>query len=300
MSFSSSVKSELSKLPLGNKCCNRAEIYGILMYCGEFSSSRIKISVENMSAARRIQILFFKVFGFELDGYERITKQRSKVVFEVTDQLKIKRVFEEFGYEYGRMTLHINFAIIEEKCCKTAFIRGAFITGGLVSNPDRRYHLEIASHHYNLINELVSLMFEVGFKPKNGKKRNDYTVYLKDSGSIEEFLTCIGASMCAVSIMQIKVEKELRNETNRRINCDEANIAKTITAAAKQIEAINRLKGSGKYDSLPEELKITAEIRLRNPELTLRELLALFNPPISKPGLSHRLNRIIEISRKEG
>ena len=299
MSFSSSVKNELSKLPFGNKCCCRAEIYGILMYGGEFSSKKIKISIENPVAAKRIQLLFFKVFGFEIDGYERITEQKYKIVFEITDKEKIRKVFDEFGYDYTEGPLHINFAMTEERCCKIAFLRGAFITGGLVYNPNRKYHLEIASHHYNLVNELISLMFEENFHPKLGRKRNDSIVYLKDSESIEEFLTCIGASVSAMSIMQIKVEKELRNDINRRTNCDGANIAKTINAASKQIDAINKLKENGKYDSLSEELKMTAEIRLKNPELTLRELQELFVPTISKPGLSHRLNRIVEMSKEE-
>lgn len=300
MSFSNQVKNELAKgCFAGSTCCNFAELYGILMNCATFSCEKIRISVENPLIAKKTEYLFSKVFGIEPQIQKIKTPQKEKTILSVTSRHELREIFDCFGYEFKNIALHINFALLENRCCKAAFLRGAFLMSGAVSDPSVKYYLELSGRHFNMSNETVSLMHELGFSPKFTQRRNNYVVYLKDSVSIEDFLTCIGAGVSAMSVMQIKIEKELRNDINRRTNCDEANISKSVAAAAKQIEAINKLKSENLFDQLSDELKQTADIRLANPEFTLSELLPLFDPPISRPGLSHRLNKLIRLASKE-
>lgn len=298
MSFSNDVKNELVKNPLGGSCCNLAEIYGILMNCTTFSCEKIRISVENPMIAKRIQHLFVRTFGIEPPAQKIKTSQKEKTVFDITACTELKQIFNCFGREFKDLALRVNFALLENRCCKAAFLRGAFLMSGMVSAPSVKYYLELSCRHFNVANETVSVMHELGFLPRFTQRRNNYVIYLKDSISTEDFLTCIGADVSALSVMQIKVEKELRNDINRRTNCDEANISKSVAAASRQIDAINKLKATNRFESLSAELKQTANLRLANPELTLSELLTLFDPPISRPGLSHRLNKLVELASK--
>lgn len=295
MSFSADIKNELSKTSMVKKCCAVAEIYGILIYAGAFGWDKIKISTYNENVKKRIERLFIKVFNKNAEFYEK----NGKFHLNIEDKAIISEIYNTFGYDYANMPLHINFGVLEENCCKAAFLRGAFLSAGSATNPEKKYHWELASHHAGLIREMMPIMQELGFAPKMLKRKNDYIIYFKDSTAIEDLLTCMGAGMSAVWIMQVKVEKGLRNDINRCTNCDDANITKAVMAAGKQIQAINRLKASGKFDSLPESLRKTAEVRLANPELALREMLPLFDPPISKPGLSHRLNKIVALAERE-
>lgn len=292
MSFSLEIKNELARVPINKKCCACAELYGLLLYGGEFGCTRIRLAFRNPAVKKRAEQLFYRVVGIKAE----FCGKNGGFSLNIEQPEIIKKVYEVFGYDYINAPLHINFGILEEECCRAAFLRGAFLSGGSVTNPEKKYHWELASHHAGISREMLSLMPELGFFPKMLKRKNDYIIYFKDSTVIEDLLTCMGAGLSAVSIMQIKVEKEIRNGINRCMNCDDANITKTITAAAKQIRAIEKLKSDGRFYDLPENLRITAELRAANPELTLRELLELFDPPISKPGLSHRLNKLVQLA----
>ena len=181
---------------------------------------------------------------------------------------------------------------------RQSFIRGAFLAGGSVTDPDKRYHLELVTGHLKVSDEVRSILQELGFEPKDTQRTGSGVLYLKQSDQIVDFLTMIGAPLCAMKIIQAKMEKEIRNEVNRRVNCDTANLSKAVDAAQQQLAAIRILRESGKFDQLPEKLQQTARLREEYPEATLSELAAMVVPPVSKPAISHRMRCLIARSKQ--
>lgn len=296
MSFSAQIKRELCKASLNKKCCAQAEAYGVLLFCSGFRSSGIRIVTESEDFASRLPLLFKKAFQVEFD---QIPENKSgKRTFLITQPQKIRLIGETFGHDLDEtVALHINFAVLEEEHCRTAFFRGAFLAGGSVTDPEKGYHLELTTSHFNVSREMPALLRESGFEPKSAQRKANYITYFKQSEAIEDFLTGIGAAVAAMEIMNAKVEKHLRGSVNRRVNCESANLDKTVDAAMGQIEAIRTLEERGLLDELPEKLKQTAILRRENPELTLSELAALCQPPITKSALNHRLRKLMALAQ---
>ena len=298
MSFAADVKTELCRHHISKKCCTAAEVYGILLYCNTFSPDEIRIVTESRAFAQRVEKLFRKAFGWDFDQHIGFETDEGKVILAVTDPRKIEGVFERFGYERERIVAHhINLGVLESECCRTAFIRGAFLSGGSVTDPRKNYHLELITGHFNVSNEVVSMLFEMGFSARNSRRSGNCVTYLKQSEAIEDLLTTIGAPVSAMEIMNAKVEKDMRNSINRKVNCDTANVEKTVNAAMAQIEAIRTLAESGALDCLGEKFKETARLRVENPEASIAELAALCDPPVTKSCLNHRLRKIIELAK---
>ena len=297
MSFAAEVKTELCRAGLNRKCCAQAEAYGVLMYCNLFRGDEIRIVTENDAFAARLPQLFKKAFKLEFDRKPE-PGSTGKRVFGITLREKLTVIREAYGAEGDSILAHhINFAMLEEPCCRVAFLRGAFLAGGSVTDPEKSYHLEIATSHFNVSKEGYALMLECGFAPKQVTRKANYISYFKQSEAIEDFLTGIGAPLSAMEIMNTKLEKTLRGSVNRRVNCDAANLDKAVEAAQAQIEAIRHLKKSGQLDTLPDKLKEAAELRLEHPEDTLVQLALLCDPPVTKSALNHRLRKLIELSR---
>lgn len=297
MSFSSEVKAELCKGKIEKKCCARAELYGILLFCHSFTPKEIRIVTSCAPFARRLPELLKQAFKVEFDSLPS-RGSNGKQVFSLVSRDKLSTLSDYYGYDPSEsLAHHINFAVLEEDHCKAAFLRGAFLAGGSVSDPAKNYHLELATSHYSVSRELAALLLEVGFTPKSTTRKANYVTYFKPSASIEEFLTYIGARVSAMEVMNAKVEKNLRGSVNRRVNCDSANLDKTVDAALAQVEAIGRLSKARGLDSLPDKLQEAARLRLDHPELTLTELAALFQPPITKSALNHRLRKLVELSQ---
>lgn len=297
LSFSSDTKRELCREYPSSKCCAISQCYGIVLYCNTFSLSEIRIVTENRAFAALLPRLFRRAFGlsFDISGESKVSG--GKMVFSITEKEKLDRIFSVFGYERENILAHhINYGVIEEDCCRQSFIRGAFLAGGSVTNPGKQYHLELVTDHYNVSRETISLLLDLGFSPKTTSRGGNYIIYFKNSEVIEDFLTTIGAPVAAMKIMSAKIEKEMTNSVNRKVNCDTANVTKTVDAAQLQIKAINKLKELSKFDGLPEKLRQTAELRLEYPELSLTELAAMFDPPVTKSGLSHRFHRICDLA----
>ena len=176
-----------------------------------------------------------------------------------------------------------------------AFLRGAFLAGGSVTDPAKGYHIELTTTHQSVAREGYTLIFEVlGFNPKSAKRGGGQVLYLKQSDLISDFLTYLGAPVAAMGIIEARLEKELNNRVNRRCNCDDANTSKTVEAAQEQLNAIRILQEQGRYNSLPAKLQEAAVARLENPESSLTELAAMMQPPISKPAMNHRLQKLVQ------
>ena len=298
MSYASEVREELCRELPEKRCCRMAECYGILLYCNTFTRREIRIVTENRHFAERLPRLFWKTFGVEFDQFPSL-EQPGKLAFIIDDREKIDLIYEAFGLEHENMALHINLPVLEEPCCKMSFMRGAFLAGGSVTDPDKRYHLELVTSHLKVSDEAHSLLYELDLEPKDTNRGGSSILYYKQSDRIVDFLTMIGAPLCAMKIIQARIEKDVRNGVNRRVNCDTANLGKAVEAAQAQLAAIRILREKGRFDQLPEKLRQAALLREENPEATLTELAEMAEPPVSKPAMSHRMKKLIERSEEE-
>lgn len=297
MSFSFETKNELCRLPVQKTCCARAEAYGILLYCNTFSAVEVRIITENPNFAARLPRLFQRAFSLRFDRVPE-PDVPGKMVFQITDRRKLDHIINTLGYDPRQsLVLHINFGLLEEECCRASFLRGAFFAGGSLTDPLKRYHLELTTSHLQASRELEVLLRECGYPPKGLSRNGSFITYFKQSDQIEDFLTLIGAPVAAMHIMSAKLEKDLRNSVNRRLNCDSANLDKAVEAAQEQLEAIRRLREAGVLEELPDKLQLTAALRLENPELSLSELAEEFDPPVTKSCLNHRLRKLQDLAK---
>ena len=296
MSFSNEVKTELCRWAISPKSCARAEAYGVLLFCHSFTDNEVKIVTGCPAFAQRLPELFKRAFRVTFDRKPEGAAQ-GKETFLITEEGKRAAIGETLGYDPGAtLAHHINLALLEEDACRTAFLRGAFLAGGSVSDPAKSYHLELCTSHYSVSRELPALLREVGFEPKQTTRKSNYVTYMKSSETIADFLTALGAPLASMELMNAKLEKHLRGSVNRRVNCDSANLDKAVDAALEQVEAIGRYARTRGLDALPDKLRATAELRLSHPELTLSQLAALSDPPVTKSCLNHRLRKLMELA----
>lgn len=296
MSFSSDAKAELCKDFINKKCCALAEACGVLLYCSGVGADQIKLITESEAFAARLPQLFRKAFKVEFD----VIQEGGKFYFFIQDREKISRIFDAIGYSPAQsVSLHVNYGLLEKDCCRQAFLRGAFLSGGSVTDPAKRYHLELATNHHKVSRETESLLLDQGFTPKTTLRNGSSILYFKQSEGIEDFLAYLGASVAAMGVMEAKIEKDMKNKVNRIVNCDNANTSKVVEAAQAQIAAIRTLRERGSLDSLPEKYRETAALREDNPDATLMELAGMFDPPITKSALNHRLRKLVELSNEE-
>ena len=299
-SFSAAAKAEICKNIPQSGCCALAECFGILLFCNSFRSDAIKIITESTEFAALLPRLFKKAFGFGFDTPSGEGKT-GKLVFQIQDPGKIAAIMGAFGFDLDEtFSLHVNLPVVENDCCKTAFLRGAFLAGGSVTDPGKGYHLELATTHHSVAKECYILIHEtLDFPPKLASRSGARVIYLKQSEQIADFLTFLGASVASMGIIEARLEHELNNQVNRRCNCDDANITKVVEASQEQLTAIRALRERNQFDQLPEKLKQAARVREENPEASLTELAGLVEPKISKPAMSHRLKRLVELAREE-
>lgn len=298
MSFAGNVKSELCRAEPEKKCCALAETLGTLLYANTFSADCIRIVTESREFAARLPKLFRRALGVRFDALPEPNAQ-GKQTFLLMDAEKIRRVFAQCGFSAdSSVALHVNFALLEQECCRRAFLRGAFLAGGSVTDPEKRYHLELSTTHLKVSRETETLMREMELTPKETERKGSSVLYYKQSDSIEDFLTAIGAPVSAMAVMSAKIEKDWRNDANRKTNCDSANVDKAVAAAQEQLAALRTLEERGLLETLPEKLRETATLRRAHPEATLTELAALHEPPLSKSAINHRLRRLLAMAEE--
>ena len=300
VSFSASAKSEVCRVIPSKHCCALAEIFGILLYCNSFTGEGIKIITESREFGQLLPKLFRKAFSFSFDVVPEEDTER-KQVFQIIEPWKLRSIMEAYGFDPAdTLALHVNLPVIEEDCCKAAFLRGAFLAGGSVTDPGKGYHIEMTTTHQSVARETFALIREVvDIQPKTASRGGGQVLYLKQSELISDLLTYLGAPVAAMGIMEARLEKEPNNKVNRRCNCDDANTSKVVEAAQEQLAAIRKLKTLGLWEFLPAKLLQAAIAREENPESALSELASMMVPPITKPAMSHRLKKLVEIA-KEG
>ena len=293
MSFSTRVKAELCREPIQRRCCAVAELYGVLLYANTFSSREIKVMTGSGEFAQRLPKLLKKALGLSFDGLPP-EGRKGKYIFTISCPEKIAAIFDCFGYDAASTLVHhINLGILEEDCCRASFIRGAFLAGGSMTDPGKRYHMELVTDHMSVSRETYSILLEMGFSPKDAVRGGNYITYFKQSEAIEDLFTTMGASNAAMEIMSAKVEKDMRNAINRRVNCDSANADKIVSAAQAQLDRIRWLEKNVGLENLPQELQETAFLRIANPEASLSDLAQLACPQVSKSCINHRLRKLM-------
>ncbi len=299
VSFSAAAKAEICRVLPQKRCCALAECFGVLLFCNSFTGSGIRIITESREFAQLLPKLFRKAFDLSFDVLPDADIP-GKLVFQMTDPDKMENIMSAYGFSRDNtISLHINLPVVEEECCKSFFLRGAFLAGGSVTDPEKGYHLEITTTHQTVSREAYMLMYEtLGFYPKTAARGGGQVLYIKQSELISDCLTFLGAPVAAMGIMEARLEKELNNKVNRRCNCDDANISKVVEAAQEQLAAIRVLRECGKLDQLPPKMLQAANARENNPSASLTELAVLMDPPISKPAMNHRLKKLVEMAQE--
>lgn len=293
-SFSSAARAEICREFPYSHCCALAQCFGILLFCNSFQDDGIKIITESREFACILPKLFKKAFDLDFDSYPSLAAP-GKLVFQIREKEKLARIMEAFGFSAGdTLALHVNYPIVEEECCKVSFLRGAFLAGGSVTDPGKGYHMELSTTHQCVARETELLVREtMDFVPKAASRGGAQVLYLKQSEQISDFLTCLGAPVAAMGIMEARLEKELNNKVNRRCNCDDANTSKVVEAAQEQLSIIRTLRERGVLEGLPEKLKQAALAREQNPSASLTELAAMMEPPITKPAMNNRMKKLM-------
>ena len=299
LSFSAAAKTEVCRSFPHKHCCALAQCFGILLFCNSFTAEGIKIITESRDFAYILPKLFKKAFDVEFDSFPSLASP-GKLVFQISEPEKIALIMESFGFTpEDTVSLHINLPVVEEDCCKGAFLRGAFLAGGSVTDPEKGYHLEFTTTHFSVSRECNVLMQEVlGFYPKTAVRGGGQVLYMKQSDQIADFLTYLGAPVASMGILEARLEKELNNKVNRRCNCDDANTSKVVEAAQEQLTAIRHLHECGVFENLPAKLKQAAVARENNPAASLSELASLMEPAITKPAMNNRMKKLVQLAKE--
>lgn len=304
MSFAARTKKELTQTH-GKACCDRAELTALLAHCGQVvrqdGAAVLDVATENAAIARRIYTLLKGYSGSPLEVLvQRKMRLKKNNVYIVRMRRAPLELLEEMGLRAGEaVSDRIPPASLRRSCCKKAYLRGAFLAGGSVNDPDgTSYHLELQSKTRAHAEALRGLMAEFELHEKVIARKRGFVIYVKEGEKIVEFLGLIGAHQALLHFEDVRIVKGMRNQVNRLVNCETANLNKTISAAVRQLENIRFLEREIGLDKLPPKLRMVAEQRLANPEITLQELSEALPEKVSKSGLNHRLRRLDELAQK--
>lgn len=293
MSFSSDVKDELCEVKW-QPCCRAAFAYGLLQTGRAFSAEAIALQTERPSVAALYRTLVAEIG--DVHTLSESEREGSFHLLSVTGAAARARLLSRFGHAAGEVSLRLNRANFECESCAAAYLAGAFLACGAVTDPNVDYHLEFHLPQYNLSRDLLTLLRELDLRPKFMNRKGNQVIYFKESEQIEDCLTYMRATGASLELMSVKMVKDIRNNANRVANCENANIDKTVAAGAVQSAAIRRIQTCGAMESMPAELQELALLRLENPEMSLRELGEALTEPISRSGVNHRLQRIMQFA----
>ena len=311
MSFAADVKKELTTVAVSKKCCQLAQVAGFLRFAGSitlgFGRMGVKVTTDNPAIARLFIKLIKDYFGSKTalsidNSMQPLARGRSYELI-ISSEMNAEGILREVGIVGVRegsnyITDGIDPAIIKKRCCKKACLRGIFLAAGTVSDPMRSYHLEISCASEYMASDVRKLINSFGLRSRVSQRRNRYVVYLKDAEQISDFLGIIGANAQLFKFQNVRITKEMRGSANRVLNCENANLQKSVNAAQRQIADIKYVEQTRGLASLPPKLRAAAVLRVGNPELPLADLAELFDPPLAKSGLNHRLAKISEIAEE--
>ena len=294
-SFSEDTKNELLEPLPKAPCCKKALVYGILSNSDISDRNNITFETESPLLVELLTKLSTEVFGGVDDLHEIIVGRKKKYRMSIVKK-RAKKTLLELYLSDDEIS-----SVLEFKCphCAAAFIRGVFLASGSITNPNSAFHLELSFFSLDILEKTASLLFENGINMRTVQRKDHVSLYCKESSVIEDFIAFVGANRAMFEIMNSKIIREIRNNENRIANCEANNIAKAVSASGKHIAAREKLRAMDRLSVLPNELRETAELRIKYKDMSLSELGAMMNPPISKSGLNHRLNKIMEIANKD-
>lgn len=295
MSFSSDLKEELLHIQPENPCCLLAESYGLMLFGRAFSGKELSISTENEAVAEKYSYLAERLCLHKVLPQKPSAKKYKVAVENAEDRL---RILTAFGCNGSERVRRLNWANITDDCCVGAFLRGAFLACGTVNSPEKNYHLEFVVPHYNLSLDLKKFLENNDFSPKSVRRGGLYVLYFKKTEEIQNLLGIMGAARFVMEFIDVIVYKDIRNNVNRRLNFESANLNKTVNAAVQQIELIEKLKSTALFAELPKEYRQIALLRLQNPDYSLQQIGEEMKPPMSRSGVNYRLKKLCELARK--
>ncbi|GAA0806029.1 DNA-binding protein WhiA [Clostridium sp. AF19-22AC] len=310
MSFSGNVREELSKQWSTARHCQIAELAALISMCGSIvinSCGRysVKIHSENLAVARKCFTLIEKTFNIEADISIRRNIPKQSVSYAVVvrrhnDALRILQATKLIDeHQAGFEEVHIvNPLVVQQTCCRRSFIRGVFLAAGSMSDPNKSYHFEIVCASPVMARQIQELICGFSMDAKIVQRKRSYVVYLKEGSQIVDILNIMEAHISLMELENVRILKEMRNTVNRKVNCETANINKTVSAAVKQVEDITYLRDTIGFEKLSEGLEEIALVRLSHPDATLKELGELLSPPVGKSGVNHRLRKLGEMAEK--
>ncbi len=281
MSFSSEIKEKLCRAEYACPSCAVNEVSGALAFGGTADEKSIRFSTENKCVSERVHKAVFEAFGINAD---------------IVHMPKKEKLFIEDIFEIENIIGGISSGDIPFSCCRSSFVRGAFLGGGSVTDPKKGYHMEFSTRDGEKAQTLQGILEQDGFSSKIMLRKGYYVVYIKGSEEIADIMGYMGAPQGAFELFSVQIEKEMRNDINRRVNCENANTNKAARASSRHLFAIKKIRSEGEWDKLPDVLREIGELREEYPEDSLKELGEKTNPPIGKSGVNHRLNRILEIA----
>ncbi len=307
MSFSGEVKDELSRQISLGRHCRLAELAAVISCCGKlmkYPNGRVdlRVQTENVAVARKYFTLIKKTFNIdtELSVKRNVYLKKARiyhlVIKKTEDAMEVLKAVKLWDNRNNDMLPVINTILIQNACCKRAFIRGAFLAAGSISDPEKFYHLEIVCITKEKANQLQEIINHFQMDAKIIKRKKYYVVYIKDGTQIVDMLNIMEAHVALMNLENVRILKEMRNSVNRRVNCETANINKTVSAAVKQVEDIQYISKTIGFHTLSKGLAEIAELRLKHPEATLKELGMLLNPQVGKSGVNHRLRKLSELA----
>ena len=293
MSFSQEVKNEILRRKIAKPCCNMAAAYAVACFGKYFDDRGVVLQTENEGVAAFAQKLYRRC---GVQSKERPTGPVYE--FSVKEPAEVAKMLALFGHTGKEPTLRIRPENFKCQSCMQAFIATAFLCCGTMTDPEKSYNLEFLSTRHYLSQQLKAMLAEHDFHPHRALRKGANTIYIRVADHIEDLLTFMGAGGAAMRIMDQRLYNEMRNKTNRLSNCETANLGKSVQAAVQVQLAIEKLQAAGAMNTLPENLRLTAKLRMQYPDLPLAKLAQKFDPPVSKAGLSHRMKKIQEAAAR--
>ena len=290
MSFSSEVKQELAKQSGKSRHCQIAELAALVAFDGKrqqlIGDAGDVLDSENPLLQEKYGLLLAQLFHVNIEEIDTLPPERILETIKMWNQ----------SLRCADITDTVNGILLQQTCCRRAFIRGAFLAGGSISDPNKSYHFEIVCHTLEQAQQLKELMEFFEAEPKIVERKERMVVYLKEGSQIVDLLNVMEAYVSLMNLENVRILKEMRNSVNRKVNCETANINKTVNAAVKQMEDIKRIRDTIGFDNIPEPLAEIAQARLDYPEATLKELGTYLDPPVGKSGVNHRLRKLAAIA----
>ena len=308
MSFSSEVKEELVKKTDSARHCQIAEFAAFMGMSGNVSETDngelcLEFVTENELSVEKFSDLLLRIFSIKMDAdTNEMVKNGKETIIRITRQSDVAKILQTLKWCDDRFTqiepVFVDARIVAMDCCKKAFIRGAFIAAGSISDPNKFYHYEIVCDYEEDAQCLCDMLIFFGLDAKITVRKNDYIVYMKEGSNITDVLNLMGAYVSQMNLYNVMILKEMRNDVNRKVNCETANLNKTVAAAVKQTKDIIYIRDTVGLGSLKDSLRQVAEVRLEHEDMNLKDIGALLDPPVGKSGVNHRLRKISEYAEQ--